>query len=142
MKKIIKNNWDLLIAFVATWISPLLFLFLQAIHFYRYNNSSIKIKFCLAGALCLGVLLIIYFKKIKKWIGKKLDQAETRGIPKQPIYVLLNGIMTIITFVFGIMIATLLEMFCGSVKDYLCIITIFEIIGAVFYFVHALRMQN
>lgn len=142
MKKIIKNNWDLLIGFVATWICPLLFLILQAIHFYRYNNSSIKIKFCLVGCLVLGIALIIYFKKLKKWISKKIDQAETRGIPKQPIYVLLNGIMTVITFVFGIMIAILLEVFCGSVKEYLCIITIFEIVGSIFYFIHALRMQN
>lgn len=139
MKKLIGNNWDAFVAFIFTWVAPLAFLIMQAVHFYKGSDTRIEIKFCLAGCLVLGIALIIYFKKLKKWIAKKIDHAEIRGLPKNPIYVFLNGLMTILALVFGIMVVILLEAFCGSVKDYLCIITIFEIIGSIFSFVHACR---
>lgn len=136
--KYIKKNWDAALAFLFIWMAPLIFLFIQGICYFKTNNSF-ELKFELAAVLVLGILLIIYFKKIRKWLNNKILASDIKGVPKSPLIVLINGISTCACVFLLYLVVMLLETFCSNVGSYLKIILVFEAVGALFNFIHALR---
>ena len=139
--KWIKKNWDATLAFLFIWIAPLIMLLIQAVSFYKINRTF-DWSFELAATFTLGIVLIIYFTKGRKWIDKKLLINEIKGGLKSPLLVLIDGFVTCATIGFIYLIVVLIQAFCSSVSSYLELILIFEIIGAIFNFVHALRMKG
>lgn len=138
MKEWLKENWDAVIAFLFIWIAPLVLLIVQGISYYQSNsNGHLKIEF--AAAILLAIVLIIYFKKIKKWIERKTFASDLRGSARHPLLVVLNGIITCSSIALAWFVVKLLETFCSTIDNYLLLILIFEGVGVVFNFVHAIR---
>lgn len=135
-----KKNWDAIIAFLFIWIAPLAFLTVQGVSYYRFPDNSGKWVIEFVSVIILGIILIIYFKRIRKWLERKFFAKDIRGEAPSPVLVLINSVITIMSLVFGYLICVLMEAFSSKATTYLKIIMIFVAIGLIFNFVHSLRI--
>ncbi len=138
--KQLKDNWDSIIAFTLIWIAPLILVLCQGIQFYKNPNNNGKFVFEFSAIFVLGIILILYFKKIKKYLETKILVGMIKDKKKSPKLVLLNGLMTCLSITFAWLVCHVLEVFCSRVSDYLLIILIFEALGSILTFTHSLRM--
>lgn len=138
--KILKKYWDAALAFLFIWIIPLIFLLITGISFYQTKDSSTEIKIQFSTIFILTILLIIYFKKLKKKIEQKLFISELKSSKKHPVYVLLNGLITIISILLCYLVTNVLIVFCSSIDKFLLVCLVSVSIGEIFNFVHALKI--
>lgn len=78
---------------IFTWIIPLIFLIWEG----AKSNVVKSISFELWAIPCLGVVLIIYYKKLKQVLHDKLLINGARGIPLGPVYYLITTIVNLAT---------------------------------------------
>lgn len=133
----LKRHWSAVIAFLCTWVAPLIIIVVQGITIFA-KGEGYRWRLECWMMLALGVIIVVYITKGRKFLEKKLTIDETKGKAKNPIYVLMNSILTISIFAFIWLSARAIISLGFKIESYLLIVLIFEVVGAIFNFVHSL----
>lgn len=80
-----------MLGLAITWLVPLFFLIIDGAKVVKTST----LKFELYSIPCFGILLIIYYKKIKQKLHDIFLIKGFKGVPLGPIYYLINTIVSI-----------------------------------------------
>lgn len=135
--KQLKRHWSAVIAFLCTWVAPLIIVVIQGITVFA-KGEGYRWKLECWMVFILGIIIVVYITKGRKLLEKKLLINEVKGKAKNPVFVLMNGILTVSIFAFIWLTARAIISLGFKIESYLLIVLIFEIAGAFFNFIHSL----
>lgn len=84
----LKNRRWYVLGWLATWLFPLAFV---SVYLGLETARKPKVSFEPWLLLVLAVLLVIYYKKVRRTVRDKLLTATVRGVPVNPLWHLVNG---------------------------------------------------
>lgn len=112
------------VALILTWILPVVMLINDGMKL-KYTG----IKFELWAIPCLGVVLLIFYKKLKKMLHNTLIIKGARGIPLGPIWHLINTVMSVGTLYIIYCVFKVLTNISNNIIDYLLVCMACLILG-------------
>lgn len=129
-----------LIGNLIIWLSPLVVMLIVII----YNWSSIttmeaKYHVELWISIVLFVMMIIYYKIIKKKIKEKIQADKINEEKTRPLICLANGILNLMPYVFGILVFDFLNSLCQPIFKILVVMLCCEAIGRILLFIDSFK---
>lgn len=101
------HRWYLL-GWIATWLFPLAMI---SVYLGIETSRKPSVSFKPWLLLVLGIMLIVYYKKIKSTVKARMLAASVRGVPANPLWYLLNGAAEIVVLAVCYWLADIINQF-------------------------------
>lgn len=112
------------VALILTWVLPVVMLINDGMKI-KYTG----IKFELWAIPCLGVVLLIYYKKLRQWLREVRIAKRAGGFPIGPLWHLINTIMSVGTLYIIYCVFKVLTNISNNIIDYLLVCMACLILG-------------